>query len=46
MMFAGGVGAGLALGVIFAPASGEETRRAIVERFQEVGSKAHRTTAA
>src|ERR1700740_1302506 len=39
MMFAGGLGAGLALGVIFAPASGEETRRAIADRFEDIGSR-------
>jgi gas vesicle protein len=39
MMFAGGVGAGLALGLILAPASGEETRRAIAERFEDIGSR-------
>lgn len=46
MMFAGGLGAGLALGVIFAPASGEETRRAIAERFEDIGSKTRRSSAA
>jgi hypothetical protein len=39
MMFAGGLGAGLALGVIFAPASGEETRRAIAERLDDIGAR-------
>ena len=39
MMFAGGLGAGLALGVIFAPASGEETRRAIAERFDDMSAR-------
>ena len=42
MVFAGGMGAGLALGVIFAPARGEETRQAIVERVEKVGAKARR----
>lgn len=46
MMFAGGLGAGLALGVIFAPASGEETRRAIADRFEDIGSRAERSPAA
>jgi gas vesicle protein len=46
MMFAGGLGAGLALGVIFAPASGEETRRAIVERIEDLGTRAERSSAA
>ena len=45
LMFAGGLGAGLALGVIFAPASGEETRRAIAERFEEMGSDTHSSAA-
>jgi gas vesicle protein len=38
LVFAGGVGAGVALGVIFAPASGQNTRQAIVRRFEDVGS--------
>jgi hypothetical protein len=46
MLFAGGLGAGLALGVIFAPASGEETRRAIAERFEDLGTRAQRSSAA
>jgi gas vesicle protein len=46
MMFVGGLGAGLALGVIFAPASGEETRRAIAERFEDIGSRTRRSSAA
>jgi gas vesicle protein len=46
MLFAGGLGAGLALGVIFAPASGEETRRAIAERFEDLGTRAGRSPAA
>ena len=46
MMFAGGLGAGLALGLIFAPASGEETRRAIAERFEDISSRTERSSAA
>ena len=46
LMFAGGLGAGLALAVIFAPASGEETRRAIAERFEHIGSRMRSTSAA
>ena len=46
MMFAGGLGAGLALAVIFAPASGEETRRAIAERFEHLGSRTRSHSAA
>ena len=39
LMFVGGVGAGVALGLMFAPASGDETRRAIAQRFEGIGSK-------
>ena len=39
LLFAGGVGAGLALGVMFAPARGEETRQAIAQRFGDIGSR-------
>ena len=39
LVFAGGVGAGLALGVIFAPASGQDTRQAIAQRFEDAGAK-------
>ncbi len=39
LVFAGGVGAGLALGVMFAPARGEETRQAIAQRFGDLGSR-------
>jgi gas vesicle protein len=46
LMFVGGVSAGVALGLIFAPASGEETRRAIAQRFEDLGSKARDSSAA
>jgi len=46
LMFVGGVSAGVALGLIFAPASGEETRRAIAQRFEDLGSKARNSSAA
>ena len=46
LMFAGGVSAGVALGLMFAPASGDETRRAIAERFEGIGSKMRDTSAA
>jgi gas vesicle protein len=46
MMFAGGLGAGLALGVIFAPARGEETRRAIAESLENIGSRTRSGSAA
>ena len=36
---AAGVGLGIALGMLFAPASGEETRRSLVEKAQDAGSK-------
>lgn len=39
LVFAGGVGAGVALGVIFAPASGKDTRQAIADRFEGVGER-------
>jgi len=46
LMFVGGVGAGVALGLMFAPASGDETRRAIAQRFEGIGSKIRDTSAA
>lgn len=46
LMFVGGVSAGVALGLIFAPASGEETRRAIAQRFEDLGAKVRDTSAA
>ena len=46
LMFVGGVSAGVALGLIFAPASGDETRRAIAQRFEGIGSKMRDTSAA
>jgi ElaB/YqjD/DUF883 family membrane-anchored ribosome-binding protein len=39
LSLAAGIGIGLALGVIFAPASGEETRSAIVDKVHIFGSK-------
>jgi hypothetical protein len=46
LMFVGGVSAGVALGLMFAPASGDETRRAIAQRFEGIGSKMRDTSAA
>jgi hypothetical protein len=34
-----GVGVGVALGILFAPASGEQMRRNIADRFQEFGGR-------
>jgi hypothetical protein len=34
-----GVGVGVALGILFAPASGEQTRRNIADTFQEFGGR-------
>jgi K+-sensing histidine kinase KdpD len=34
-----GVGLGIALGMLFAPASGEEIRRSLVEKAQDAGAK-------
>ncbi len=34
-----GVGVGVALGILFAPASGEQVRRTIADKAQEVGSR-------
>lgn len=39
VLFASGVGAGLALGVIFAPASGQDTRNAIAQHFEDASAK-------
>ena len=37
--FAAGVGIGAGIALLFAPASGKETRGSIVDGFQEVGEK-------
>lgn len=37
--FAAGVGIGAGIALLFAPASGEQTRGAIAESFQEMGGK-------
>ena len=37
--FAAGVGVGAGIALLFAPASGEETRGSIAESFQEMGGK-------
>jgi gas vesicle protein len=37
--FIAGVGLGVGMGMLFAPASGEETRELISEKVQEVGTK-------
>lgn len=37
--FIAGVGLGVGIGMLFAPASGEETRELISEKVQEVGTK-------
>jgi YtxH-like protein len=39
MSFVAGVGLGLGMGLLFAPASGRETRDLISEKVQEAGSK-------
>jgi gas vesicle protein len=39
LSMAAGVGLGLALGIIFAPASGEETRSAIVDKVHVFGDR-------
>lgn len=39
MSFVAGVGLGIGIGLLFAPASGQETRDLISEKMQEVGSK-------
>ena len=36
---AAGIGLGIALGMLFAPASGEEIRRSIVEKAQDARAK-------
>jgi hypothetical protein len=36
---AAGIGLGIGLGMFFAPASGEEIRRSIVEKAQEAGAR-------
>jgi gas vesicle protein len=37
--FIAGVGLGVGIGMLFAPASGEETRELISEKVQEVGTR-------
>ena len=37
-----GVGVGVALGILFAPASGEQVRRNITDTFQEFGGRVRR----
>ena len=37
--FVAGVGLGIGVGLLFAPASGQETRELISEKMEEVGSK-------
>lgn len=39
MSFIAGVGLGVGMGMLFAPASGEETRELIAEKVQEAGSR-------
>lgn len=39
MSFVAGVGLGIGVGLLFAPASGQETRDLISEKVQEAGSK-------
>jgi gas vesicle protein len=42
LRFAAGLGVGLGVGLIFAPASGDETRNAIAGRVHEIGDKVRR----
>ena len=42
--FVGGVGVGIAVGMLFAPVSGEEARAAIRERARDVGSRVDQMT--
>jgi len=37
--FAAGIGLGIGVGMLFAPASGEETRSSIAEKVQDVGER-------
>jgi len=37
--FAAGIGLGIGVGMLFAPASGEETRSSIAEKVQDVGDR-------
>jgi hypothetical protein len=39
LAFAAGVSLGVGVGILFAPASGEETRSTLAERMQGVGTK-------
>ncbi len=39
LSLAAGIGVGLALGVLFAPVSGEETRHSIAEKVQDARSR-------
>jgi gas vesicle protein len=42
--FVGGVGVGIAVGMLFAPVSGEEARAVIRDRARDVGSKVNEMT--
>ena len=37
--FAAGVGLGIGVGMLFAPANGQETRNSIADTFQDVGNR-------
>ncbi len=39
MSIAAGIGLGVALGMLFAPASGEQMRRSIMDKAQETGAR-------
>lgn len=39
LIFAAGAGLGVGVGLLFAPASGQETRSSIADTFQDVGNR-------